>query len=84
MRVKERHDLTIDYWRSNVDSLLQFQQKAILQGAGSITTAEMEKQVENIYADFDQRRRAFDALEADREDVIELRAIEEQVKHRLQ
>lgn len=70
--------------RSNVDSLLQFQQKAILQGAGSITTAEMEKQVENIYADFDQRRRAFDALEADREDVIELRAIEEQVKHRLQ
>ena len=62
----------------------QFQQKAILQGAGSITTAEMEKQVENIYADFDQRRRAFDALEADREDVIELRAIEEQVKHRLQ
>lgn len=62
----------------------QFRQKAILQGAGSITTAEMEKQVENIYADFDQRRRAFDALEADREDVIELRAIEEQVKHRLQ
>ena len=84
MRVKERRDLTVDYWRSNVDSLLQFQQKAILQGAGSITTAEMEKQVENIYADFDQRRRAFDALEADREDVIELRAIEEQVKHRLQ
>ena len=37
MRVKERRDLTIDYWRSNVDSLLQFQQKAILQGAGSIT-----------------------------------------------
>lgn len=84
MRVKERRDLTIDYWRSNVDSLLQFQQKAILQGAGSISTAEMEKQVESIYTDFDQRRRAFDALEADREDVIELRAIEEQVKHRLQ
>ncbi len=62
----------------------QFRQKAILQGAGSITTAEMEKQVENIYADFDQRRRAFDALETDREDVIELRAIEEQVKRRLQ
>ena len=84
MRVKERHDLTIDYWRSNVDSLLQFQQKAILQGAGSISTAEMEKQVEGIYTDFDQRRRTFDAIEADREDVAELRAIEEQVKHRLQ
>ncbi len=84
MRVKERHDLTIDYWRSNVDSLLQFQQKAILQGAGSISTAEMEKQIESIYTDFDQRRRTFDAIEADREDSAELRAIEEQVKHRLQ
>lgn len=44
----------------------------------------MEKQVESIYTDFDQRRRAFDALEADKEDTAELRAIEEQVKHRLQ
>ncbi len=84
MRVKERRDLTIDYWRSNVESLLQFQQKAILQGAGSISTAEMEKQIESIYTDFDQRRRTFDAIEADREDTAELRAIEEQVKHRLQ
>lgn len=84
MRVKERRDLTIDYWRNNVDSLLLFQQKAILQSAGTISTAEMEKQVESIYTDFDQRRRAFDALEADREDAAELRIIEEQVKHRLQ
>ncbi len=84
MRVKERRDLTIDYWRSNVESLLQFQQKAILQGAGSISTAEMEKQIESIYTDFDQRRRTFDAIEADCEDTAELRAIEEQVKHRLQ
>ncbi len=82
MRVKERHDLTIDYWRNNVDSLLQFQQKAVLQGAGSISTAEMERQIESVYTAFDSRRRAFDALEADRQDAEELRAIEEQVKHR--
>ncbi len=44
----------------------------------------MKKQVEGIYTDFDQRRRTFDAIEADREDTAELRAIEEQVKHRLQ
>lgn len=82
MRVKERHDLTIDYWRNNVDSLLQFQQKAVLQGAGSISTAEMERQIESVYTAFDSRRRVFDALEADRQDAEELRAIEEQVKHR--
>lgn len=82
MRVKERHDLTIDYWRSNVDSLLHFQQKAILQGAGTISTAEMERQIESVYTDFDQRRRTFEALEADREDAAELHAIEEQIKSR--
>lgn len=56
-----------------MDSLLQFTQKAILQGAGVISTAEMEKQVDSIYTDFDQRRRTYDALETDQEDAAELR-----------
>lgn len=34
MRVKERRDLTLDYWRNNVDALLTFQGKDILQGKG--------------------------------------------------
>lgn len=31
-RVKGRRDLTLDYWRKNVDNLLTFQEKDILQG----------------------------------------------------
>lgn len=34
MRVKKRRDLTLDYWRNNVDALLTFQGKDILQGKG--------------------------------------------------
>lgn len=32
MRVKERRDLTLDYWRKNVDALLMFQDKDVLKG----------------------------------------------------
>lgn len=82
MRVKDRHDLTIDYWRNNVDNLLTFQQKDILRGAGSISSAQMEKRVEGIYNEFNQHRKALDAIEADRSDEAELQAIEQQILHR--
>ena len=47
-RVKGRRDLTIDYWRKNVDNLLTFQEKDILQGKGSISNEEMETRVRQI------------------------------------
>lgn len=37
LRVKERKDLTLDFWRSNVDALLNFQNKEILKTAGTIS-----------------------------------------------
>lgn len=42
MRVKERRDLTLDYWRKNVDALLMFQDKDVLKGKGSVSNAQME------------------------------------------
>ena len=44
-RVKGRCDLTLDYWRKNVDSLLTFQDKDILQGRGTITNEDAEQMV---------------------------------------
>lgn len=82
MRVKDHHDLTIAYWRNYVDSLLTFQQKDILHGAGSISSEQMEKRVESIYNEFNQRRKVLDAVEADQADDAELRALEQQILHR--
>ncbi|MEZ5045333.1 MAG: virulence RhuM family protein [Saprospiraceae bacterium] len=45
LRAKNRQDLTMDFWRENVDKMLDFQDKKILQGAGSISNAQMEEQV---------------------------------------
>ncbi len=37
LRVKERKDLTLAYWRDNVDKLLTFNDKPILSGTGRIS-----------------------------------------------
>ena len=82
LRVKERKDLTLNYWRETVDSLLNFQEKAILQGAGHISNKQMEEHVSAVYEQFDARRRALAAEEADIMDENELKALEETLTRR--
>ena len=79
-RVKGRRDLTIDYWRKNVDSLLTFQEKEILHGKGSISNEEMETRVRQVYATYDAQRRQLDAQQADAEDIKMLEDIEKSLK----
>ena len=78
-RVKGRRDLTIDYWRKNVDNLLSFQEKDILQGKGSISNEQMEAHVRQVYADYDTQRRQLDAQQADSEDLKMLEDIERDI-----
>ena len=83
-RVKGRRDLTIDYWRKNVDNLLTFQEKDILQGKGSISNEEMEARVRQIYATFDMQRRQLDAQRADTEDLKILEDLEKSLKENIE
>ncbi|WP_019627732.1 virulence RhuM family protein [Thioalkalivibrio sp. AKL10] len=80
LRAKERKDLTLDYWRHNVDRLLEFNERPILDGAGSISRGRMEQIAHERYEQFDAQRRRDEALEADAEELRELEALEEQVK----
>ena len=82
IRVKERLDLTINYWRQNVDHLLQFQNKDVLRNAGSISNKEMEDYVLSVYEQFDQRRKQTDAQLADQMDDEELKQLEQQIVNR--
>jgi hypothetical protein len=72
LRVKERKDLTINYWRDNVDKLLTFNDKPILSTAGHISHAQMEKRVAALYEQFDGRRKQQQAIDADKQDLDEL------------
>ena len=78
-RVKGRRDLTLDYWRKNVDSLLTFQDKDILQGRGSMTNEEAEIIVHRIYDTFNAQRKMFEAQQADAEDMKMLENLERSI-----
>lgn len=72
MRVKERKDLTLNFWRDNVNKLLEFQGKDLLSGSGYISNAQMEKIVASRYEEYNQRRKAEDARNEDNADLDEL------------
>lgn len=80
LRAKNRLDITIDFWRENIDRIIDFQDKNLLTHSGSISKAQMENEISHIYADFDKRRKEFDAIQADNEDLEELKKIEEKIK----
>jgi len=78
-RVKGRRDLTLDYWRKNVDSLLTFQEKDILQGAGSITNYEAEETAKQVYDVFNAKRKRVEAQTADADDLKMLEDLEKRI-----
>lgn len=80
LRAKERKDLTLDYWRQNVDRLLEFNERPVLDGKGSISNERMKTIAHERYETFDANRRHAEAEAADEEDLRELEAIEKQVK----
>jgi len=82
LRAKNRMDITMDFWRQNVDKMLDFHDKKILNNAGSISKTEMEKKVTEIYTDFDKRRKKYAAIQADNEDLKELIQIEQDLKRK--
>lgn len=74
LRTKDRQQITLDFWRQNVDRLLAFSERPVLQNAGSISAEQARTVAHERYESFDIRRRQAEALAADAED---LRALEE-------
>ena len=68
LRVKEQKDLTMGFWKENVNALLQFQGKEVLADSGRISNKEMEEKVRMVYDNFNARRKEIDAQQADAED----------------
>jgi hypothetical protein len=77
LRVKERKDISLSFWRDNVDRILQFNDKEVLKSAGSVSHQEMEKQVHLVYEQFDKNRKEIEAKQADLDD---LKQLEDKVK----
>lgn len=82
LRAKERKQLTLDYWRQNVDRLLEFNERPLLQNAGSVSAGQMKTIAHERYETFDAKRRSAEAVAADAEDIKTLEAIEQQAKRK--
>ena len=81
-RAKNRQNLTMDFWRENVDRILTSNDQQLLIGAGSVSNSQMESFVRQVYGDFDARRKKYEAEEADREDLQDLLDLENDLKKR--
>ena len=80
LRVKQRKDLTLDYWRSNVDDMLRFNDQAVLDGPGKVSREDMTQVAHERYESFDAQRRIAEAAEADAEDLRQIEELERQIK----
>ncbi|MHB0755797.1 virulence RhuM family protein [Polaribacter sp. M15] len=77
LRAKNRVDITMKFWKENVDKVLEFNDQKVLKGLGAISNKQMEEKVRKIYAEFDTNRKI---EEAKKEDAIELEEIEKLLK----
>ena len=80
LRAKNKSDLTMQFWRENVDRILTSNDQPLLANQGKISKDQMERKVREIYDHFDQRRKTESAKQADAEDLLDLQQLEEQIK----
>lgn len=81
LRAKNRKDITMKFWKENINKIIELNDKNLLKGSGKVTNAEMEEKVNEIYDKFNERRRKEDAYNSDRDDFEELRLLEQQHKY---
>ncbi|VGO22047.1 virulence RhuM family protein [Pontiella sulfatireligans] len=80
LRAKNRIDITMDFWRENVDRIIAGNDMALLDHKGSVSRAKMEARSGAKYEAFNDRRKKHDAETADAQDLEELRKLEENIK----
>jgi hypothetical protein len=77
LRVKEQKNIDLKFWRQNVDRILEFNDKNILNNKGTISNQQMEDKVKQVYETFDKQRKVY---EAQQEDLDELNDLEQKIK----
>lgn len=80
LRVKQRNDLTLDFWLSHVDGMLELNGQAVLRNAGSMSHEEMKSIAEERYGIFDRNRSLGESAEADAEDLREIENLDKTLK----
>lgn len=82
LRTKNRQEIRMAFWQQNVEQIISSNGFTVLTHAGKVSNARMEKQLEPMFLDFEQRRKQQEAAESDKQDEAELKALENSLKNR--
>lgn len=80
LRAKNRQDITMKFWKENIDKIIELNDKELLNHKGSVSKVQMEEFADGVYEKFNARRKKLEAELADADDLEELRELEERVK----
>ncbi len=80
LRAKNKQDITIQFWRDNINKIIEFNERPLLNHKGSISHAQMKTQVSDVYKEFNNTLKKVAAKEADTQDLEALKQLEAQIK----
>ena len=82
LRAKNRQDITMIFWKTNVDRIIEFNDKKVLDHKGKVSHSQMEKNVDAIYEKFNAEGKQVEAQKADEQDLEELKQLEDKLKNK--
>ena len=82
LRAKNREEIKMSFWVENIDRIIEFNDKEVLSGHGSVSHAQMKKMVNAVYEKFNTNRKMLEAKQADEDDIKELQQLEDNLKSR--
>lgn len=80
LRTQQRADIRMADWRQNVENFIQFAEQPLLQNSGRVSHEKMVQLAHERYTEFDAKRRASEAEDADKDDIRALEKIEQGAK----
>ncbi len=82
LKAKNREQITMDFWRENVDKIIEFNDKEVLKNMGNISHEVMRKIASKKYDDFDKKRKEKELYLEDKKELEELEQLANKLKHR--
>ena len=82
LRAKSKQETRMSFWKENVEQIITSNGFPLLTHAGSISHEQMEERTGELYLKFDQDRKKQAAIEADKQDEADLKALETKIKRR--
>jgi hypothetical protein len=81
-QARQRKTVTMEQWAEKLDAFLSFNEHELLTHAGKVKAEVAKRIAEERYEEFDTKRRAEEAIAADREDIKELEEIEKRLREK--